>query len=562
MTHTRLVVCSLILALAVPAARPAAPPPAKKTAAGTQEKPAYPRMGKGRRPLPKAVPGGMPLTGLVPARLVPNLCVVKYQVTTSSEQCQAFFDQALGYYYSYVWMEAARSFETALKHDPDCALAYWGLARALERWGRGDATKALLRAWDLRESASDRERYLIKASMQEKGQLPGVGDQEKRKQAAIATIDEMLALYDDDEEGWYFRAQLAGGSGLFGGQASSVPFYKALLRVNPLHPGANHELLHFYENFRRPALGWPHAESYIKSSPGIPHAFHMQAHLATRLGRWGKTSDRSARAIELQRAYHKYQEVKPQDDWQYSHHLETLLVSLTHDGRFAEARAIKKECEACNFTLWNPFFRLALAERDWDSAQKVIDHYRRRDKTQAAYFAALLHLKKGDPARALPELHALQEACRKRRNDRRLELKLWEAQGLYQCATREATAGLKQLAKAVNKTKDDYSHHAWGNGAYHMEAWGVAALACNKLDTAEEAFHEALAHDPGSVRAALGMQVLCERQGRAEEVERFAVLARRCWGRADRGKLEEELAALREGKGRPDPSRPASGAGS
>ena len=50
-----------------------------------------------------------------------------------------------------------------------------------------------------------------------------------------------------------YRAQLAGGSGLFGGKASAVPFYKALLRINPLHPGANHELVHYYEGSRRPA---------------------------------------------------------------------------------------------------------------------------------------------------------------------------------------------------------------------------------------------------------------------------------------------------------------------
>src|SRR5437763_11285715 len=119
----------------------------------------------------------------------------------------------------------------------------------------------------------------------------------------MQTLDDLLAVHDNDEEAWCCRAQLAamsnGMGGLFGGSAASVPFYKALLKVNPLHPGANHELVHFYEGFQRPALGWPHAEAYIASSPGLPHAFHMQAHLATRIGKWAKASDRSARAVEL-----------------------------------------------------------------------------------------------------------------------------------------------------------------------------------------------------------------------------------------------------------------------
>src|SRR5262249_34210105 len=154
----------------------------------------------------------------------------------------------------------ARSFETALQHDPKCAMAWWGLSRAQERWGRGDYAQSAKKAHELLDRASHREQQLIIARMQEKGLLEGVGDAEKRKQAAIATIDNMLALYDDDEEAWYFRAQLAGGAGLFGGEVSSVPYYKALLHVNPLHPGANHELVHFYEKYSRPALGWLYSE--------------------------------------------------------------------------------------------------------------------------------------------------------------------------------------------------------------------------------------------------------------------------------------------------------------
>ena len=126
----------------------------------------------------------LPICGLAPSKIAPDLCVYRYRVSTRSPECQAFFDQGFGYFYSYVWMEAARSFETAAQHDPDCAMAWWGLSRSLEKWGRGDPTKALLKAGELRDKASPREQQLILARMQEKGLVPGVGDADARKAAA------------------------------------------------------------------------------------------------------------------------------------------------------------------------------------------------------------------------------------------------------------------------------------------------------------------------------------------------------------------------------------------
>src|SRR5262249_31399738 len=103
----------------------------------------------------------------------------------------------------------------------------------------------------------------------------------------------------------------------------------------------------------------------------------------------------------------------------------------------------------------------------------------------------------------------------------------------------------KLLAKIVARTKDQYKEHAWGHGAYYMETWGASALKSNRLDVAEEAFLESLAHDSGSVHGALGMSVVCERLGRTEESLRFADPAQRCWRRADAGCTQIELTALR-----------------
>jgi hypothetical protein len=500
----------------------------------------------------------LPLTHLRPAKLVPGLCSLKYRISTASPECQDFFNQGLGYLYSYVWMEAARSFETAARADPDCAMAWWGLSRALERWDKPNHNAALNKAQELMPRASDRERLLITARIQEKGLLPTLAkaNQAARNKAAIGTIEQLLALYDDDEEGWFYRAQLACNGDLHGGNAASAVYYHGLLRINPMHPGANHELVHFYEGFTRPALGWPFAEKFIASSPLIPHALHMQAHLAMRLGRWDKTTDRSIRAVELEAAYHKEMGVSPREDYQYSHHLEILMRGLIHDGRFEEARKLRKECERYGYEHRLPWFRLALATRDWPEALRLAGRYK-GNKTTASYLRALVYLAQGNTVRAAPEVAELQDAYTKMKlallqqnrpksgNDRQLELRFWDVQGQLLCQQGEADAGLKLLARTVQETKDDYSHHAWGGGSSYMETWGIAALHAGRLDVAEEAFLESLAHDPGSARAALGLQVLCERQGRAQEAARYAELAHRCWRHASSETFQAELAALR-----------------
>ncbi len=94
-------------------------------------------------------------------------------------------------------------------------------------------------------------------------------------------------------------------------------------------------------------------------------------------------------------------------------------------------------------------------------------------------------------------------------------------------------------SRVVDKTKDDFTHHAWGNGAVYMELWGIAALEGGVAKEAEEAFQEALAHDAGSVRGALGLAALCDRLGRSDEAARYLKVAHRCWSKAEPSRFEQ-----------------------
>ncbi len=52
------------------------------------------------------------------------------KITTDSPTAQRYFDQGLAFLYGFNYTEAARSFTAAAACDPNCAMAYWGIAIA------------------------------------------------------------------------------------------------------------------------------------------------------------------------------------------------------------------------------------------------------------------------------------------------------------------------------------------------------------------------------------------------------------------------------------------------
>ena len=77
-----------------------------------------------------------------------NIDVYSRKVTTNSPDAQLWFDRGLVWTYSYNHELAIECFQKALEHDPDCAMAHWGVAYAIgpnynfEWWMMDPATKA------------------------------------------------------------------------------------------------------------------------------------------------------------------------------------------------------------------------------------------------------------------------------------------------------------------------------------------------------------------------------------------------------------------------------------
>src|SRR5215813_14941877 len=51
--------------------------------------------------------------------------------TSCNEVAQRRFDRGMRYQHSFWYRESKEIFEEVLKADPDCAIAYWGIAQSL-----------------------------------------------------------------------------------------------------------------------------------------------------------------------------------------------------------------------------------------------------------------------------------------------------------------------------------------------------------------------------------------------------------------------------------------------
>jgi len=66
-----------------------------------------------------------------PPPLYSGLGKTHHKVTTSKAEAQKYFDQGLALTYGFNFDEAYRAYERASQLDPNCAMAYWGMALVL-----------------------------------------------------------------------------------------------------------------------------------------------------------------------------------------------------------------------------------------------------------------------------------------------------------------------------------------------------------------------------------------------------------------------------------------------
>jgi tetratricopeptide (TPR) repeat protein len=261
-------------------------------------------------------------------------------VTTSSRTAQAFYDQGLAYLHSFVWIEAARSFNEALRADNRVALAHVGLSYALAELGDTEGARAAAaRAEALADTVSGRERLRLELRTL---QLRAGGDasaaKEYRNQLASAakrypTDVEILLLVGRAQDPSHDAHGMGAGS-------ASLAFYEQALVQLPDYFATHHYLAHAYENIGRTDRALEHAVVFARLAPAIPHAHHMHGHVLRRAGRMSEAIDAFRKADDLGTAYLASERIPAEYDWHYRHNLDLLGSSYQYSGQVRAAEAV------------------------------------------------------------------------------------------------------------------------------------------------------------------------------------------------------------------------------
>ena len=129
------------------------------------------------------------------AVLIPGTGNVDFRVTTKSKEAQAFFTQGVGQLHGYWDFEAERSFRQAASIDPDCAMAYWGMAMANyknNKRGKGFIEEAMARL----EGTTEKEKLWTT------GLAPyfDTSNDKERRKAIASSVQAIVDKYPDDIE--------------------------------------------------------------------------------------------------------------------------------------------------------------------------------------------------------------------------------------------------------------------------------------------------------------------------------------------------------------------------
>lgn len=236
--------------------------------------------------------------------------------TSCDPKVQPLFERGVAMLHSFWFTQAGKTFDTVIAQDPDCAMAYWGLAvNLLGNSLAGPPSSSNAQAGS---EAVAKARAIGAKTQRERDWIDAIGAYYRdydsvpvttRLQAYADAMQRMTQRYPDDDEVWiYYALTLQAAAPMkdrtYANQRKSAEILEKQFAKYPQHPGAAHYLIHAYDYPPLAAKGLAAARKYASIAPAAPHARHMPAHIYTMLGMWEDSIKSNLATLEIQPDYY------------------------------------------------------------------------------------------------------------------------------------------------------------------------------------------------------------------------------------------------------------------
>jgi tetratricopeptide (TPR) repeat protein len=304
--------------------------------------------------------------------------------TSCNEVAQRRFDRGMRYQHSFWYNAAKEVFEEALKADPTCAMAQWGIALAyldnphspIPQSNLAPGLAAIQKAKAM-NAKTERERDYIDALA-----LMYVDhDKLSHRQRITAFRDaqeKIAAKYPDDVEAQIAYAITLNTSAnpndkTYAQQSKGAAILEPISQRLPRHPGVTHYLIHLYDYPQTAAKGLEAANRYASVAPAAPHAQHMPSHIYTRVGYWKESINSNIASVNAAKA--------EKSVGNYLHAQDYMVYAHLQLGQDKQARAVMDEMmkevdfkatvTAAHYALAASPARYAVERGDWNGASQL-----------------------------------------------------------------------------------------------------------------------------------------------------------------------------------------------
>jgi hypothetical protein len=304
--------------------------------------------------------------------------------TSCNEVAQRRFDRAMRYQHSYWYVNAKEIFEEAVKADPTCAMAHWGIAltlmdnphSAIPRPNLAPGLAAITKAKEI-GAKTERERDYIDALMVMYTDYDKL-THSQRMRAFRDAQEKVAGKYPDDDEAQIAYAITLNTSAdlndkTYAQQTKGASILEPISKRLPQHPGVTHYLIHLYDYPATAQKGLDAANRYAKIAPAAPHAQHMPSHIYTRVGYWKESIDSNAASVKAAKAEKSVGNYLHAQDYMVYAHLQlaqdqqarTVMEDMEKETSF------KATVAAADYALAASPARYAIERRDWTAAAQL-----------------------------------------------------------------------------------------------------------------------------------------------------------------------------------------------